>query len=86
MSSFPEVVVPEQIPDEEEPMYEKKPKVDTKRIFKSKKSTKHEDDLEQMRVKKKPVYDNPMEGPGVEMKSSRTRTRSSRTRTRSKSC
>ena len=54
MSSFPEVVVPEQIPDEEEPMYEKKPKVDTKRIFKSKKSTTHEDDLEQMRVKKNP--------------------------------
>ena len=69
MSSFPEVVVPEQIPDDEEPKYEKKPKVDTKRIFKSKvkKSTANEDQLEEMRVKAKPVYDNPMETPSVEM-------------------
>ena len=69
MSSFPEVVVPEQHTDDEEPKYEKKPKVDTKRIFKSKvkKSTANEDQLEEMRVKAKPVYDNPMETPSVEM-------------------
>ena len=61
MSSFPEVVVPEQPIEEETEKYEKKPKVDTNRIFKAKKSTKNEDELEEMRVKVKPVYDNTME-------------------------
>ena len=67
MASLPEVIVPPNSADndEEEPMYEKKPKVDTQRIFKSKKNksgmTPNEEKLSELREKPKPIYDNNME-------------------------
>tara|TARA_R110002167_G_scaffold359075_3_gene575471 strand:- start:3196 stop:3966 length:771 start_codon:yes stop_codon:yes gene_type:complete len=67
MASLPEVIVPPNSADndEEEPMYEKKPKVDTQRIFKSKKNksgmTSNEEKLSELREKPKPIYDNDME-------------------------
>ena len=53
MASLPEVELPPQSPDadEEEPYYEKKPKVDTKRIFKNKHGkTDNEDKLAVLRT------------------------------------
>lgn len=64
MASLPEVELPPKSPDadEEEPYYEKKPKVDTKRIFKNKHGkTDNEDKLAVLRTKPKPVYKNDME-------------------------
>ena len=67
MASLPEVIVPPNSADndEEEPMYEKKPKVDTQRIFKTKKNksgmTPNEEKLSELREKPKPIYDNDME-------------------------
>ena len=63
MASLPEVTIPEEPPYDPEKegndeAYEKKPRVDTGKIFKSKQS--NEQKLSKMRKKPKILYDNPM--------------------------